>query len=70
MDAFDIVIISVIAALGVGRFLVMRDQRRAPPPADAGPHKPTPQRIAGRVLLGYAYAMALFLLVRFLIHRM
>lgn len=69
MDAFDIVIISVIAALGVGRFLVMRDQRRAPPP-DAGPRKPTPQRIAGRVLLGYAYAMALFLLVRFLISRM
>ncbi|RKH41839.1 hypothetical protein D7X55_19570 [Corallococcus sp. AB049A] len=69
MDAFDIVIISVIAALGVGRFLVMRDQRRAPP-ADAGPHKPTPQRIAGRVLLGYAYAMALFLIVRFLISRM
>jgi hypothetical protein len=69
MDAFDIVIISVIAALGVGRFLVMRDQRRAPPP-DAGPRKPTPQRIAGRVLLGYAYAMALFLIVRFLISRM
>ncbi|WP_223639012.1 hypothetical protein [Corallococcus sp. EGB] len=69
MGAFDLVIISVIVALGLGRFLVMRDQRRAPPP-EAGPHKPTPQRIAGRVLLGYAYAMALFLLVRFFLNRM
>ncbi|RKG61734.1 hypothetical protein D7W79_41025 [Corallococcus exercitus] len=70
MDAFDLVIISVIVALGLGRFLVMRDQRRAPPPEDSAPRKPTPQRIAGRVLLGYAYAMALFLVVRFLISRM
>ncbi|RKH58682.1 hypothetical protein [Corallococcus aberystwythensis] len=69
MDAFDIVILSIIVALGLGRFLVMRDQRSAPP-AEAGPRKPTPMRIAGRVLLGYAYAMALFILVRFLIARM
>ncbi|WP_375754968.1 hypothetical protein [Corallococcus exercitus] len=70
MDAFDLVILSVIVALGLGRFLVMRDQRRAPPAEETGPRKPTPQRIAGRVLLGYAYAMALFILVRFLIGRM
>ncbi|GMU07161.1 hypothetical protein [Corallococcus caeni] len=70
MDAFDLVIISVIVALGLGRFLVMRDQRRASPAEESSPRKPTPQRIAGRVLLGYAYAMALFLVVRFLISRM
>ncbi|NNC18551.1 hypothetical protein HJC22_22815 [Corallococcus exiguus] len=69
MGAFDPVIISVIVALGLGRFLVTRDQRLAPPP-EAEPRKPTPQRIAGRVLLGYAYAMALFILVRFFLSRM
>ncbi|NOK17803.1 hypothetical protein [Corallococcus carmarthensis] len=70
MDAFDLVILSIIVALGLGRFLVMRDQRNAPPAEDTAPRKPTPQRIAGRVLLGYAYAMALFILVRFLLSRL
>ncbi|RKH14771.1 hypothetical protein D7V97_01965 [Corallococcus sp. CA053C] len=69
MDAMDLVILSVVVALGLGRFLLMRDQRRAPP-EDTSPRKPTRMRLTARALLGYAYVMAAGLLVRMLIGRM
>ncbi|RYZ38381.1 MAG: hypothetical protein EOO71_24235 [Myxococcaceae bacterium] len=71
MDAMDIGILSVIVALGLGRFLQMRDMRRAPSQEEAvTPRKLTPMRITARVLLGYAYLMAAVMMVRFLVGRM
>ncbi|RKH64074.1 hypothetical protein [Corallococcus llansteffanensis] len=69
MDATDIGIVIALVALGLGRFLLMRDQRRAPS-AGASPQKPTRMRFTARVLLGFAYVMVLAMVVRLLIHRM
>ncbi|RKH34314.1 hypothetical protein D7Y13_14655 [Corallococcus praedator] len=70
MDAMDFWILSVILALGLGRFLQMRDMRRAPSQEQAvTPRKLTPMRITARVLLGYAYLMAALLMIRFLVGR-
>jgi hypothetical protein len=71
MDALDVVILTIIVALGVGRFLLMRDQRRVAARGESeGPRKPSPQRLIARGLLGYAYTAALFILVRFFLSRM
>jgi hypothetical protein len=71
MAALDLVILSIIVALGLGRFLLMRDQRLvAARGAAAGPPKPSRQRLIARGLLGYAYTAALITLVRFFLTRM
>ena len=69
MDATDIGIVVALVALGLGRFLLMRDLRRAPP-RGTSPGKPTRMRFTARVLLGFAYVMVLAMVVRLLIHRL